>query len=164
MLLIRIVLACSMLNLAQSTCENLLEQDFSFYSSSTKYSRSLAQQDFVQTHGPYKMIEDPDQGVPLTTVGDGAIKGYFGKGKISGKETGALPHPLFKVKTCSERLLTVEKNYQRSTAGLQDLLGTRCSQSKAQRFQCPTKSSSQKASTGQKVESCLGFVVVVCLT
>lgn len=83
-----------MLSLARSACENLLGQDFSFYSgSSTKYSKSLVQQDFVDTHGPYKMIEDPDQGIPLTTVGDGAIKGYFGKGKISGKETGALPRP-----------------------------------------------------------------------
>lgn len=89
-LLARIVLACSMLSLAQSACENMLGQDFAFYGGgSTKYSKSLVEQDFPNAKGPFKMIDDGDQGTSLTTVGDSVIKGLFGKGKISGKETGA---------------------------------------------------------------------------
>lgn len=85
-----IVLVFSILGLAQSACENLLAQDFGFYTDgSTKYSKSHAEKDFPSTKGPYKMVEDGDQGSGLTTVSNGAIKGYFGKGLISAKETGA---------------------------------------------------------------------------
>lgn len=87
-LLARMVLASSMLSIVHSACENLLAQDFALYAGgSKKYSVDHAKQDFPSTSGPYKMIDDADHGVPLTLV-DGAIKGFFGKGKLSGKETG----------------------------------------------------------------------------
>jgi hypothetical protein len=93
------LLALSWCLAAEAGCTNLLTQGFEPYGKAEQYSKSLVQQDFPSTKGPFKMIEGGDQGSPTCTVGDNIIRGSFPQGTEMLVENPSVVNVIFNTST-----------------------------------------------------------------
>ncbi len=84
LLLLGLVVAAAACGRAAADCRVVLSQALAQYTSPTGYSRSNVDGDWPSTQGPYKMLA-PDGSAKAS---DGALYGYFPKGKILGHSTG----------------------------------------------------------------------------